>query len=183
MREDTRHRLAFGAYVEQGSERSLERLRDHIRGDPAAFGLKRAPSSRTLHRWSSAFHWQDRLADLEREARIRDAEAQIQALREMNERHTREGLALQQKAVEYLQTVHPERLSPGEAIRALVEGVRLERLARGEVTERTQIERNDHDLSGFSIAELRALAGLAAERARGTGPAQPGQPPRLEPGA
>ena len=49
MRENTRYRLAFNAYVEQeGSERGLERLGAQIRGDPAAFGLKRAPSPRTL---------------------------------------------------------------------------------------------------------------------------------------
>ena len=182
MRERTRHRVVFDAYVRQGPNRSLERLHAEIVVDPEAYGFTRPPALRTLYGWSAELHWQDRLADLEREARQRDAVEQLEALHEMNERHAREGLALQQKAVQRLQTLLDRELAPGEAIRALVEGVRLERLARGEVTERTQIERDNLDLSTFSVAELRALAELAAGRAAGDRPPQPGQPARLDGG-
>jgi hypothetical protein len=61
-------------------------------------------------------------------------------------------------------------MSPAEAIRALAEGARLERLARGEVTERTSIKGDDIDLTRFSLVELRALAELALSRAEGGGP-------------
>lgn len=168
MRETTRHRLAFAAYVELGPSRTIETLEMQLRADPAAFGLSRAPGRRSLFRWSSELHWQDRLDDLEREARRQNAEAYLRSLKEMNERQAREGLVLQQKAVERIQALADNELTGSEAIRALVEGARLERLARGEVTDRPQIERTDDlDLSGFSIAELRALAEIAAHNSRG----------------
>jgi hypothetical protein len=65
-------------------------------------------------------------------------------------------------------------MTTADAIRALAEGARLERLARGEVTERTLLERSDDfDLSGFSIAELRVLAEIAAAGAAGDSPPEP----------
>ena len=53
MREHTRHRLAFDAYVALGAQRSLERLRDAIGADPASHGFPRPPGLRTLYRWSA----------------------------------------------------------------------------------------------------------------------------------
>lgn len=168
MRETTRHRVIFAAYVDLGASRTLEALHRQIRADPGAYGLTRAPGLRSLYRWSTELHWQDRLDDLEREARRQDAETYLRSLQEMNERQAREGLVLQQKAVQRIQALADNELSGSEAIRALVEGARLERLARGEVTDRSQIERTDDlDLSGFSIAELRALAEIAANNSRG----------------
>jgi len=175
MRETTRHRLAFNLYVELGNQRSLETLHARLANNGAQQGSRRPPSHRTLYRWSAALHWQDRLIDLEREARRRDAEAQVVALREMKERHAREGVALQHKGIQRLQALATDELAAADAIRAISEGVRIERLALGEVTDRTQVERSEEDvLKGFSIAELRALAEVAAIRARGDSPAQSG---------
>jgi uncharacterized protein YoaH (UPF0181 family) len=183
MREETRHRQAFNAYVALGPNRSIDALHAEIAAVPRALGFRRVPGTRTLFRWSTELRWQERLTDLEREARLRDAEENVAALREMNHRHTQEGLTLQRKAIERFQTLDPADITPGEAIRALAEGVRLERLGRGEVTERTEIERrDDHDLGTFSIAELRALAELAAGRAAGDSTPQPPQPRRLDAG-
>jgi uncharacterized protein YoaH (UPF0181 family) len=174
MRESTRQRLAFNLYVSLGSNRSLELLRATIAGDPVGHGFTRVPAMRSFFRWSAELRWQDRLADLEREARIQDAENLLQELKEMNQRQAREGLLLQQKAIAKLQTLLDEEMATSDAIRALAEGARLERLARGEVTERTMQERNDEiDLSGFSIAELRALAEIAAARASGNRQEEP----------
>ncbi len=104
----------------------------------------KAPSVRTLYEWSSRYRWQDRIADLEREARVAEDEARVAAIREMQERQAKEGLLLQQKGAEWLAQIETEQASPEAAIRAVVEGARLERLARGEVTERTEV-RNDAD--------------------------------------
>ena len=177
MREGTKHRLLFNLYVDLGPGRSLEALAAAIARNPDAAGLRRAPSLRSLYRWSAELRWQDRLADLEREARRRDAEQLLQSLREMNERQAREGMLLQQRAVQRLQALVDGELTPAESIRALAEGARLERLARGEVTDRTQIDRSqDVDLRSFSTAELRALAELALERTKGNSAPQPGEP-------
>jgi hypothetical protein len=172
VKEKTRHRLAFDLYVRMGANRSLEALHRDLQKDPSLIGLKRAPSLSTLEAWSSAFHWQGRLLDLERQAAEKDREELLRTLQEMNERHAKEGLALQQKGVERLGTLSSEQLSASDAVRALVEGVRLERLARGEPTEHIRQEGEmlyGHiDLRSFTNEELRRVAELAerlAERA------------------
>lgn len=178
MKETTRHRLAFDLYVRLGADRSLEALHEALKGDPSLIGLKRDPSRSTLESWSSAFHWQDRLLDLERKATEQDREQQLRTLQEMAERHAREGLALQQKGVERLQSLRPEELTPSDAVRALIEGVRLERLARGEPTDRiAQKGEEGHepvDLRNFNNEELRRLAELGDRRAAGAGEEEPG---------
>ena len=172
MKERTRHRLAFDFYVRMGAHRSLEALHRALKENPSVIGLTRAPSRSTLEAWSSAFHWQGRLLDLERQAAEKDREELLRTLQDMNARHAKEGLALQQKGVERLGTLSSEQLSASDAVRALVEGVRLERLARGEPTEHLRQEGEmlyGHlDLRSFTNEELRRVAELAerlAERA------------------
>jgi uncharacterized protein YicC (UPF0701 family) len=174
MRETTRHRDGFNQYVALGAERSIERLR------AAWKGRARAPSLRTLYEWSRVFHWQDRILDMERAAREQDRQAHVEALQVMNERHRKEGLALQQRALERLGALAADDMSPTDAIRALTEGVRLERLAAGAPTEHVQQEgevlHGQVDLRHFSNEELRRLAELAERRAAGTGEEEPEQP-------
>ncbi len=178
MKEITRHRLAFDVYFKLGNKRSIQVLRDALVEEPALIGCQRAPSRRSLDVWSSTFHWQDRLLDLERKAQEQDREDQLQALRDMNERHAKEGLALQQKGVERLHSIPTGELSAGDAVRALIEGVRLERLARGEPTDLIRQEgvvlHGRIDLSGFTNEELRRLAQFGDRGSAGTGPSEPG---------
>jgi hypothetical protein len=178
MKEQTRHRRAFDLYVRLGASRSLDALCQALERDPAQIGVARAPSQRTIEAWSAAFHWQDRVADLEHLASERDREDQLAAVREMHDRHVREGMALQQKGVERLQQLPAGELSAADAVRALVEGVRLERLARGVPTETIRQEReliHGHlDLRNFSNEELRRLVELAEQRTAGTGDAESG---------
>ena len=179
MKEGSRHRLAFDLYVRTGAERSLESLARLLVGDPARIGLSRAPALSTIEGWSIAFHWQDRLIDLEREARQKDREVQVKELVDMNERHRKEGLALQQKSLERIAAMATGELSPADAIRGLMEGVRLERLASGAPTEHVRQEGDTHghiDLRNFSIEELRRLAELGGSRATGAGKEEPEQP-------
>ena len=177
MKEKTRHRLAFDLYFHLGANRSLEALHDVLQEDPSRIGLKQPPSRSTLEAWSSAFRWQDRLLDLERQAVAQDREDQLKVLRDMNERHAREGLALQQKGIERLGTLPPEQLSASDAVRAVIEGVRLERLARGEPTEHVRQEgemlHGHIDLRSFTNEELRRLAELAGRRAARAGEEEP----------
>lgn len=177
MKEMTKQRLAFGLYVRMGAGRSLEALHEALEDDPSLIGTSKAPSRSTVEAWSSNFHWQDRLLDLERQAADQDRGQQLRALREMNERHAKEGLALQQKAVERLQSLPTDDLSASDAVRALIEGVRLERLARGEPTDRVRQEGEmlygNVDLRNFSNEELRRLVELADRGATGVGQTQP----------
>ena len=84
----------------------------------------------------------------------------------MNERHVKEALALQQKGVARLHTLGDRELTAEEARRAIVEGIKLERLVRGESTERTEVKgdiRLEHFIEGLTDDELRDLAGLAPQ--------------------
>jgi len=55
----------------------------------------------------------------------------LQAWKEMGERHAREAMALQQKALERLRSLNPAELSAAEVRQFLVQAATLERLARG----------------------------------------------------
>ncbi len=172
MRETTRHRRAFDVYVQLGPRRSLQQLRSRLLQDPLLIGLSRAPSLSTLEAWSSALHWQARLDDLEREAQARDREAQIKALQDMKRRQLDSAELLQNKGRERPMSLGVDEMLPADAIRAISEGIRLERLARGEPTERILEEGlHLHGLANFSNEELRRLAELAERRSFGDGEA------------
>ena len=176
MKERTRHRLAFDFYVRMGAHRSLEALHRALQENPSVIGLSRAPSRSTLEAWSGAFRWQDRLLDLERQAAEQDRQEQLKALWEMSERHAKEGLLQQQKGAEWLVGMAGKQATADAAIRALVEGARLERLARGEPTERQEV-RSDVEintrLAALTDEELDRLIEYAEGALGGQGPARP----------
>ncbi len=162
MPETAKHRRAFDIYWRLGPERSVERLHAELSEAGAA------PTLRTLYEWSSRYHWQDRLLELEREAQRAEDEARVAALREMQDRQTKEGLLLQQKGAEWLSTMDDKRVTADAATRAITEGARLERLARGEVTERKGIKHEGEEaterLAALTDEELNEFI----QRAEGT---------------
>ena len=169
MRETTRHREAFDRYWRLGAERSLVRLHAELEAE------ERAPSLRTLCEWSRQFHWQDRIGDLEREARDAEDAARVAAIREMQERHAREGVLLQQRGTEWLTELGVDDASPEAAIRAITEGVKLERLARGEVTERTEsVDHTAEQLKGMSDDDLESFLARAEGGEDGAGAPEAG---------
>ena len=168
MPENTRQREAFNCYWELGAERSIERLHEALAREG------KAPTTRTLYEWSRRNHWQDRIGDLERKTRDAEDEARIATIREMQERQAREALLLQQKGAEWLAPVNAEEATPEAAIRAIVEGARLERLVRGEATERTeQRDITDERLKELSDDELDRLLDQLGEGVAGEGAAGP----------
>jgi len=154
MDETTRHREAFDLYWRLGAERSIERLRAELqtRG--------RAPTVRTLYAWSSTYHWQDRIAQLEQDAKRAEDETRVQEVRNMIDRHAKEALLLQQKGAEWIAAINGGGATAEAAIRAIVEGTRMERLARGEPTERKEVQGElnvNARLAALSDAELDHL--------------------------
>ena len=130
MPESAKHRRAFDAYWQLGSDRTIEQL------ETVLANAGKSPSLRTLFEWSRRYRWQERLARVEEEAKRSEDEVRVQVVREMYERQAKEALLLQQRGTEWLAGMTEERVTADAAIRALVEGARLERLARGEPTER-----------------------------------------------
>jgi hypothetical protein len=177
MPESTKQRLAFDAYFDLGAERSIERLHTKMRAS------KRPPSLRTLFEWSRRYRWQDRIARLEQEARRADDDARIQALREMYERHAQEAMLLQYQGAQWLTTMDDDRVTADGAIRAIVEGARMERLARGEPSERTETNGEltvNARLTTISDEELDRLLEFAESAQGREGAAESGRSPRME---
>ncbi len=175
MPETTRQREAFDEYWALGAERSIERLHELLAG--AEPGSRPPPGLRTLYDWSSRYHWQDRIERLERQAREAADGARVDGLREMYERQAREALLLQQKGAGWLSEFVSDDASPEAAIRAIVEGAKLERLARGEPSDRTAVEGpNDgsEQFAGFTDEELELLAAEAERLVGRASEAEPG---------
>ena len=167
MSETTRHRQAFERYWRLGATRSIERLRADLASEGAA------PTVRTLYEWSRRYHWQDRIVSQERAAREAEDEAHVAGLREMQARHVKEALLLQQKGTEWLLGLGPEAVSAEAAIRAIAEGMRLERLVQGEPTERTEVNGRT-GLEGFTDEQLAQLTDLMDRGVDGEPETQPG---------
>ena len=168
MRETTRHREAFDRYWRLGAGRTIRRLHAALEAEGSARSL------RTLCEWSRQFHWQDRISDLESEARQAADAARVAAIREMHDRQAREGLLLQQRGTEWLGELKSEDASPEAAIRAITEGAKLERLARGEATERTEsVDQAAEQLEGLSDDELQRLIAVAEGTVDGAGATGP----------
>ena len=122
MRESTRHRHAFERYVRLGAKRSIERLHEVMSTEDQG-----SPSIRTLYDWSSKLQWQQRLDELEQAHRQLDRELFIAERRDAHRRHINISVLLQQKGVEWLDLLDERAVSGQAAIRALREGVRMER--------------------------------------------------------
>lgn len=165
MPERQRQRDAFERYWRLGPQRSIERLHAAMAAE------ERGPSLRTLYEWSRRYHWQARTADVERQAAAAADEARVQAMKEMYERQAREGLLLQQKGAEWLSSLRAVDVSAEAAIRAISEGAKLERLARGEPSEREVVIQDEaadtrlRDLSDSELADLIEYAERAVARA------------------
>ena len=169
MPESARQRDAFDRYWRMPN-RSLERLHEEW----AAAGDD-APALRTLYEWSRRYHWQRRLGDLEAQALQAEDEARIAALREMRERQAKEALLLQRRGAEWLQDLDPEAVGPEHAIRALIEGSKLERIVRGDVSDRTEVRHeSDPRLERFTDDELAELIELAERAVDRDAPPQSG---------
>lgn len=122
MRESTRHREAFERYYRLGAKRSIERLHEVMGTEDQG-----APSVRTLYEWSRKLQWQQRLDELEQASRLVDRELFIAERREAHHRHINISVLLQQKGVAWLGLLDERTVSGHAAIRALKEGVRMER--------------------------------------------------------
>ncbi len=170
MVEKTRHREAFELYWRMGGACTLEQLHAELEADG------RAPNLRTIYEWSRLHHWQHQIAAMEQEAKQAEHEARIAALKEMYERQAKEALLLQQKGAEWLAAMGADDATADAAIRAVVEGAKLERLARGEPTDRQEVNGEigiNARLAGLSDEELDRLLEYTEGALDGEGQKEP----------
>ena len=179
--ESSKAYAAFCLYRDKGPRRSLDEASRAYHGQAAdveAAPDRRRRASGQIRRWAERWNWSARAMawDLEMD-RVKQTQ-QLQAVKEMSERHIGEAMLLQNKAVERLCLLRPEELKPREMLDYLIQAAKLERLARGEPTERVA---EDHhftaveELSDDELARIIASGrGLPPPGRPGTAPAQDG---------
>lgn len=141
--ESTPAWAAFRTYRDIGPRRSLDAVAIAL-APPAAPEPRQARAkprrNGSLSDWSRRHDWVARAAawdaEVDREGRV----AHIEAVKAMNERHAEAARALQTRALEALQAMPAADLATADVLRFLVEACKLERLAVGEVTERSAQE-------------------------------------------
>lgn len=173
MSARSRADAAFDAYIRLGLGRSLARLRDALAGQRG-----RPPSLRTLESWSVRYRWQERLREIEREARVQADCEHAEWVQQHRERLRNEGLVLQQRGLEWLRDKLSGDVSAHEAIRAMEAGFRLEALALGQATERIAVEEEYGNVIGrLSDDELERAIALLQSAAPGSAPGAGGAEP------
>jgi hypothetical protein len=143
----------FAAYRDLGPARSL-----------AAVGQALGKTKAACEPWSSRWGWVERAAAWDDHAdrldRERDLAERHAAIRKMNDEHARVGHAAIVLASQKLATLDPEairELRLGDAIRLIEVGAKIERLARGESTERVGMREAMAWVDGFLEVALAHL--------------------------
>jgi hypothetical protein len=180
--ESSKAHQAFALYRDLGPGRCLDEASRRYHGQRGAdhtAPAARAPrASGQIRRWARRWDWAARAAAWDHELQRRQQAEQVAAVRDMAERHAREAVLLQNKAVERLRQLRPEELNPRETLAFLVEAAKLERLARGEPTERVAEEHHFSDVTELSDDELARIVagrtGAVPVGRPGTLPASPG---------
>jgi hypothetical protein len=127
--------------------------------------------------WSRENNWVARAAAWDAELDRQNREAQVQAVLEMNARHAREGRALQVKAMRALRGLAAQGLDAADLLRFLVEGSKLERLARGEVTEAVRQDVQAQERLVLEVVEK--IVEVAPSALPGAGETRTEEPERL----
>lgn len=133
---------AFAIYRDMGPTRSLLKVTQKL-----------TKSETLIKRWSSKWNWVDRIqlydAEMDRQQLLQQEEERKQ----MAERHAKQALLFQNKIIERLRTIDPNRLTPADLIRWFEVAVKVERQARGE-SDKHEIEHkgqvklnNEHNIT------------------------------------
>ena len=160
--ESAKAYAAFCLYRDQGLNRSIEATSRLYHGHAAplegqtAIGRRRGASGQ-IRRWAQRWNWSARARAWDQKLQRVQWSKQVEASAEMAERHAKEALLLQNKAVERLRLLQPQELGPREILSYLVEAAKLERLARGEPTERVAEELRLADVKELTDDELARI--------------------------
>jgi hypothetical protein len=150
------HDAFFDLYLLLGHDRSLIKLH----GVLATLGLKLTLN--TLKNYSVRYDWQLRLQTANDAAQAQKQDQDTATLIGMNERQAHLGELSQRLAAHYLAQTFNQLLADPTSIqgtsqdiaRLMAEGSRLERLARGEVTNRTEARVQAYSIVVSQISEV-----------------------------
>lgn len=117
---------AFDAYLSLGTSRSYEEVAKRL-----------GVSKRAIVAKAKAERWQQRITEIERQARANSDRKAVESLEQVADRHLMLMKLVQSKALQALRTLPIGTAM--EAVRALDLAVRQERTIRGEPSERTAL--------------------------------------------
>ena len=137
-RAQNRANYLFFSYHSLGSGRSLAKLHALLSG----LGL--SISMGTIKNYCTRGDWIARSAEMDAKAstsveRVKEANALATRVTELNHRHAQAGQALQEMSIAGLHSLDPVTFSPTEGTNMLEKGIKLERLAEGEATDRHEM--------------------------------------------
>lgn len=155
----------FSLYYALGPNRSLILLRERA----SSVGLKPRPALSTIKAWSSGFNWQERVVELDAETQRANTAEQVRAIHRMNQDHATIGAAGVQFAAFSLDRmtrqlrlakaceacgIAPLDVSAQDTARIMDVFAKWQRLAMGEVTDRTEIAITIWNLIIMEITQL-----------------------------
>jgi len=136
---------AFAYYLELGVGRSYDAVAKH-------FGV----CERTVYNRAVKEGWQERLAQAERERRVKAEEKALESLEAMDERQLKVLRYIQGKAIKALQDMPIDTAM--DAVKAYTMAVEKERLIRGEPGDHTQLT-----IAEVARGEMRRFLGPEPE--------------------
>jgi len=140
---------SFKIYRNMGETRSLSKVAKRFPEKPAKL--------RQLHRWSSKYNWVERCEDWdEQQDELLRKEMQAE-LKLMAKRHASIAMRLQKTGLDKIQEITTKELNPTDARLLIVDGMKFERLARGEPIniEETQTNVNFEDVFLNALSEIQ----------------------------
>lgn len=128
---------AFITYLKMGPKRSITKVEQELNKSRGLIG-----------RWSSAWKWQDRSKDYDAELLRAEVEAEKEEIAKMRKRQTQTAMLMQKKAVEALNNLPTESLTPKDIKEFIKIATDLERLNRN-VEDRL----SDKEVTGTTLAD------------------------------
>lgn len=116
-----------------------------------------APAPKAWYDLARQWRWEDRARRYDQWRERAMMEGTRTAWKEMGERHAREAMALQQKALERLQALNPMELTAAEVRQFIVAAANLERMARGaSLADLAEAQRSrDEEAAEQGVAVIR----------------------------
>lgn len=131
QRETPKAAAAFHEYALMGPDRSLAKLAESWGKNKSYVGQ--------LQRWSSQFHWQDRVRQYDAQEAEKRRKKRQQELEKMDEEHALIGRTHLLRAVTAMEPQLKEGIAPFPSLVSLFKySAELERLARGAATSRLE---------------------------------------------
>lgn len=132
---------AFMIYLEMGEDRSLR-----------AVGQRLGKSKTLIDRWSSAYGWVERTAAYDLDIQRKAHANAVKKKRQMNDRHIRTALKMQETALAALAEMKPGDIDAKNMVAIIRAATALEREARAEIVEESNPNKDAEAQSG-SLAD------------------------------